>query len=53
MILRKRVVENIVGKGEMHFLLFQQCFLPYQRHTCKTSFEIYINYKSANAFNLE
>ena len=32
MTLRKRAVKNRVGKGEMHFLFFQQCFLPYQRH---------------------
>ena len=51
MTLRKRAVENLVGKGEMHFLLFPQCFLPYQRH--KSSFEIHINYNSANAFSLE
>ena len=51
MTLRKRAVENLVGKGEMHFLLFPQCFLPYQRH--KSSIEIDINYNSANAFNLE
>ena len=32
--LRKRPFENIVGKqetgGDQHFLLFQQCFQPYQ-----------------------
>ena len=32
--LRKRPFENIVGRGEkagnQHFLLFAQCFLPYQ-----------------------
>ena len=34
MMLKKRAFENIVGKGEnagnQHFLLFPQCFLPYQ-----------------------
>ena len=45
MNLRKRALENIVGKGEnaanQHFLLFPQCFLPYQRH--QSSFELHIN----------
>ena len=34
MTLRKKPFENIVGQGEnadnQHFLLFPQCFLPYQ-----------------------
>ena len=34
--LSKNPFQNIVGKGEnagnQHFLLFPQCFLPYQRH---------------------
>ena len=51
MTLKKRAVENLVGKGEMHFLLFPQYFLPYENH--KSSLEIHINYNSANAFNLE
>ena len=33
---KKKSLENIVGKrenaGNQHFLVFQQCFLPYQRH---------------------
>ena len=36
-ILRKKALENTVGKGEnagnQHFLLFPQCFLPYQENT--------------------
>ena len=39
--LRKKPFENIVEKGEnagnQHFLLFPQCFLPYQRQ--KPSFQ--------------
>ena len=35
--LRKKSFENTVGKGENngneHFLLFPQCFIPYQRQT--------------------
>ena len=35
MIPGKKAVENIVGKGEkasnQHFLLFQQCFLTFQK----------------------
>ena len=35
MTLRKKLFENIVGKGEnagdQHFLLFPQCFIPFQR----------------------
>ena len=34
MTLRKKTSENIVGKGEnagnQHFLLFSQCFIPFQ-----------------------
>ena len=45
MTLRKRPFENIVGKGEnaakQHFILFPQCFLPYQRH--KSSFDLCMN----------
>ena len=40
--LKKKPFENDVGKGEnagnQHFLLFPQCFLPYQRQ--KSSFEL-------------
>ena len=35
MTQKKKYLENIVGKGDnagkQHFLLFQQCSLPYQR----------------------
>ena len=35
MTLSKKPFENIVGRGEnagnQHFLLFQQCFQPYQK----------------------
>ena len=46
-------VENIVGTGEnagcQHFLLFPQCFLPFQ----KQDLIFYSNIlSSANAFNL-
>ena len=38
--VKQRTFENIVGKGanagDQHFLLFSQCFLPYQKH--KSSF---------------
>ena len=38
--LKKKALENTVGKGEnagnQHFLLFQECFLLYQRE--KSSF---------------
>ena len=41
---RKKPFENIVGKGEnagnQHFLLFPQCFLPYQRQ--ELSFELHL-----------
>ena len=50
----KKPFENIVGKGEnagdQHFLLFSQCFLPYQRQ--KSSFWATIILSSVNAFNL-
>ena len=40
MTLKKKALENIVGKGEnagyQHFLLFTQCFLSCQRQ--KSSF---------------
>ena len=46
--------ENIVIKGEnagnQHFLLFPQCFLPYQKH--KPTTIVTINLSHANAFNL-
>ena len=46
---------NIVGKGEnavnQHFLLFLQCFLPYQKR--KIIILATMNEPSANAFNLE
>ena len=50
MTLKKKPSENIVGKGEnagnQHFLLFPQCFLPFQK-------QISIFQSSANAFNLD
>ena len=42
--LKKKAFESIVGKGEnagyQHFLLFPQCFLPFQKHT--SSFESHL-----------
>ena len=44
--LYKKPLENIVGKGEnagnQHFLLFPQCFLPYQRNhfLCNAEFVV-------------
>ena len=55
MTLKKMAFENIVGKGEnagnQHFLLFPQCFLPYQRE--KSLFQTTFILSSANAFNLD
>ena len=49
----KTSLENIEGKrenaGNQHFLLFPQCFQPYQRRN--SSF--IISPSSANAFNLD
>ena len=40
----KEEFENILGKGgnagNQHFLLFPQCFLPYQKH--KSLFELHL-----------
>ena len=55
----RKPFENIVKKGEnagnQHFLLFPQCFLPYQGH--ESSAEIRCTLKlssdSASAFNLD
>ena len=52
-ILWKEFFENIVGKGEnagnQHFLLFQQCFLLYQREKLAC---VKKKMSSANAFNV-
>ena len=41
----KQTFENIVGKGEnarnQHFLLFPQCFQPYQTHKKKKQFSYF------------
>ena len=54
MTLRKRPLQNMVGKGEnagnQHFLFFTPCFLPIPKHF---NFLIAFNLLSANAFNLE
>ena len=48
--LKKKAVENVVGKGEkagsQHFLLFPKCFLPIPK---RSSFIL----SSANDFNLD
>ena len=53
--LKKNDFENIVGKGEnaghQHFLLFPQCFLPYQRQ--KLSFQQHLFCRLQNAFKLD
>ena len=50
----KKPFEHIVGKGEnadnQHFLLFQQCFLPYQR---KNALLAALRLSSASTFNLD
>ena len=52
--LRKMPFENILGKGEnagnQHFLLFPQCFLPYQKTEINILVTSYLS--SANALNL-
>ena len=49
--LKKKLVENIVGKGEnagcQHFLLFPQCFQPYQKQ--KSAIQLLLKLSSANA----
>ena len=50
--------ENIVGKrentGNQHFLLFPQCFLPYQRQNSQfRDLRYKILLSSANALNLD
>ena len=53
-MLKKKHIENIVGKGEyagkQHFYLYPQCFLPYQRQII-----IWSTYKllSSDAFSLD
>ena len=51
--LRKKVFENIVGKGEnagnQHFLFFPQCFQPKSNFSFLVAFTL----SSANAFNLD
>ena len=51
---RKKTSEDIVGKGEnagnQHFLLFPQCFQPFQ--TQISIFQPLFFCPSANAFNL-
>ena len=55
MTLGKKPFENIVGKGEyagnQHFLLFPQCFSPFQNQNFKSLFNIY--FVVYNAFNLD
>ena len=56
MTLKKKPLENIVGKGEnagnQHFLLFPQCFpsIHPQKNFC---FSVTFILSSANAFNLD
>ena len=56
--LRKNLFENLVGKrendGYQHFLLFSQCFRPYQRQKKKNIYILAIFIlTSANAFSLD
>ena len=55
MTLKRKPFENIVGKGEnvgnLHFLLFPQCFLPPPKTNFNFSAEFDLS--SANAFNLD
>ena len=43
--------ENIFRKGNQHFLLFPQCFLPFRKQVLIFLFKFILS--SANAFNLD
>ena len=55
MALERKPFENIVGKGEnadnQHFLVFQQCYLPFPKQI--SIFWSHLFLLSANAFNLD
>ena len=52
MTLYKKSFENIVGKGEnagnQHFLLFSQCFLPFQKHSSIVEFFFFLSFPYLN-----
>ena len=55
MTLKKKPIENIVGKGEntgnQYFFLFPQCFIPFPYQT--SIFDSHLFLSSAYAFNLD
>ena len=52
MTLRKRPFENIEGKGEnagnQHFLLYPQCFLPFQKQIWFSQLEVVLQLNLQN-----
>ena len=55
MAMKKKLLENIVGKGEnagnQHFLLFPQCFLPITKRISALNL-LFFFLSSANDLNL-